>query len=547
MSRSHHPVCRQALSLLAMSVWLVCAPAAVAAQASTPATAALPRELGKPEDDLKLNIRAFQVDGLPEASAQALAALTAPYTGTGKGYEELINAAAAITLHMQRDLGYYVGFAYVPEQSPRDGVIRLQALEGRLDQIEVGADATPEQRALIESQLGDLKPGQILRTEDVERAVLLLNDLRGVSVRVEVSEGRQPGTASLRVIPTAEPTLAGKAELDNLGNRYTGLARLSGAVTLANPLQRGDALSAQLLSSHTGGLKQATAGYVTPVGAQGLKLGATASRVLYGLDKDDFPAVYQGSVTALGAYALYPAVRSRNLNLFGVLSHEYKRFEDHQASTRLAKRSHDWQLGLIGDSRDSWLSGGINTYELQALQGRMDFGAGANPLGLRQDFSKVTLGYSRLQNLQAGRWQLYGRLKVQWASTTLDASERYAAGGPLGVRAFAPGEAAADDAQVLNAELRWLPPESWLGPVARELAFSLFHDWAHVKFSKDDALQPVGVSNTGTLSATGLGLIWDRPGDMAFRMDLAWRGAGDALADPKDHSPRANLVLTKRF
>jgi hemolysin activation/secretion protein len=86
-----------------------------------------------------------------------------------------------------------------------------------------------------------------------------------------------------------------------------------------------------------------------------------------------------------------------------------------------------------------------------------------------------------------------------------------------------------------------------LGPVARELAFSLFHDWAHVKFSKDAALQPAGVSNTGTLSATGLGLIWDRPGDMAFRMDLAWRGAGDALADPKDHSPRANLVLTKRF
>jgi hypothetical protein len=33
----------------------------------------------------------------------------------------------------------------------------------------------------------------------------------------------------------------------------------------------------------------------------------------------------------------------------------------------------------------------------------------------------------------------------------------------------------------------------------------------------------------------------------SLRMDLAWRGAGEALSDPKNHLPRANVVLTKRF
>lgn len=542
------PVFRFRLSAMMLAATCLCSPATLWAADPAPAPSTWPRELGKPQDDLTLDIRAFQVDGLPEGNAQALAAVTAPYVGKGKGYEDLVNAAAAVTRYIQRDLGYYVGFAYVPEQSPKDGVVRLQALEGRLDQVIINApEGDTRQRDLVAAQLASLKPGEVLRTSEVERAVLLLNDLRGMSAKVELEEGRQLGTASLRVTPKAESAVAWRLDVDTLGNRYTGLGRVSGAVTVANPLQRGDALSAQLLSSHTGGLRQGSLSYVLPVGEQGLKVGGALARVEYGLDKSDFPAVYEGSVVAAGAYALYPMVRSRNFNLFGLLSYEHKDFDDHQAGTTFTKLSNDWALGLIGDSRDSWLGGGINTYELQLLQGRMGFGAGANPLGLDRNFNKATLGYSRLQAVLPGRLQLYGRYKAQLSGTSLDASERYAAGGPLGVRAFGPGEAAADNAHVVNAELRWLPPEDWFGAIARELVFTAFYDWAHVKFFHDPALQSTGVANTGTLSGAGLGMIWDRPGNMSLRLDLAWRGAGDALADPKDHEPRANAVFTKRF
>lgn len=512
------------------------------------APSSLPRELGKPEDEFKIEVKSYLIDGLPEASAQALAAITAPYTGPNRGHEDLVNAAAAVTRYIQSELGYYVGFAYVPEQKPVDGVIHLQAVEGRLDQVQIQEpQGGPPVPSMVAAQLATLQPGRILREAELDRVVLLLNDLRGWRFKVEVGEGRTMGTASLKVTPMSEPGWSARVEADTLGNRDTGLVRVSGAAAWDNPLRHGDALSAQLMASHTGGLRQGSAAYTTPLGSQGLKAGMTLSRVDYDLAKSAYPAGFDGSVTMAGGFGLYPLVRSRNFNVFSVLSFEHKRFEDHQAGVELNKFSDDWRLGLIADSRDSFAGGGINAYEVEALRGGMHFGPSTNPLGLKNNFNRVTLSYSRLQTLLPERLQLFGRYKGQLSGTSLDPTERYAAGGPLGVRAYAPGEAAADTAHVVNAELRWLPPEAALGPLAREVVVTAFYDWAHVKFFHDAALQTSGVANTGTLSGGGLGVIWDRPGVASVRLDLAWRGAGAALGDPRDHAPRANAVLSKRF
>lgn len=549
-----HPSLKRTATVLAV----VCGTLMGAAHAQTTPAAAgtattassLPRELGKPEGDWQMDIRAFQVDGLPEVPADTVARLTAPYTGPARNYGDLMDAATTLTRHMQRELGYYVGYVYVPEQRPQDGIVRLQALEGRLDRIDIVVPEGEQGDALrerIARQLAGLQPGSILKADELDRAVLLLEDLRGVDVKVEIQPGRTPGTAALRVTPMAESATAWRLDADTYGNRYTGLARITGAVSRSGLLRVGDAVSAQLLSSHTGGLKQATLAYVTPVGTGGWRLGGLLSRVEYGVDTSDFPADYHGSVNVAGGYALYPLVRQRNVNLFGLLSYEHKHFDDRQVAGSLRKFSNDWVLGLVGDSRDAWGGGGINTFELQGLYGRMHFGAGANPLGLDEHFSKWTLGAARLQNLIPGRLQLYGRYKGQLSSTSLDATERYAVGGPNGVRAFDPGQGSADTAHVLSAELRWLPPDRLFGAISRELVFTLFQDWARVRYFHDSDLQTVGVDNTATLGATGLGVTWERAGDVHLHVNLAWRTLGDDQADPDDPDPRVNLLLSKRF
>jgi len=537
------------LNLVTVAVAMLLAPAFVWAQASDVATSSAPqaplRELGKPEDEIKVDVTTYQIDGLPDASAAHLAAITAPFTGKQRSYEDLVNATTAVTRYMQSELGYYVGFAYLPEQQAKDGIVHIAVLEGRLDEVQLKwTDDLPVKREVLERHLAALKPGAVLRVHDIERVVFLVNDLQGVRTKFEIAEGCDPGTASLVVTPSKEDRVSGRVEVDSLGSRYTGMGRLSGVVTVASPTGRGDALTVNGLSSFSRGLSFGGLSYVSPVGASGLKLGAAVSKVRYQLDEDDFPSDLEGSVLSSSGFAMYPVVRSRNLNVFSLLSYENKRFDDREAGVSLRKVSNDVQAGVVGDFRDTLLNGALNTYELSWLQGRMKFDdADTATVNLKHSFGKATLGYSRLQNLVSGRLQFYARYKGQIANTVLDGSERFAVGGPAGVRAFAPGEASADTAHVATTELRFLPYESWFGRYAHEMVFSAFYDWGHGKWGQGVTADPT----SATLSGYGVGFIWARPSDFSLRLNLAWRNQGEPLADTNTHEPRANAVLSKNF
>ena len=97
------------------------APIDVVPKKEPPALArpAPPRELGKPEDDLRLDVVSYAVDdNAPAELRAALPRLTAAFVGKNRSFEDLVNAVAEVTRFLQRDLGYYLGYAYLPEQAP---------------------------------------------------------------------------------------------------------------------------------------------------------------------------------------------------------------------------------------------------------------------------------------------------------------------------------------------------------------------------------------------------------------------------------------------
>lgn len=522
--------------------------------AEVPPPAPVPRELGKPSDDITLDVSAYEVDGLNDVPRAVLAQLTAPYTGKGRSYEDMVDAAAAVSRYMQRELGYYLGHAYLPEQSPKDdGVVRIAVMEGRLDQVLLQwPDKMLVQREVIERYLTRLKPGEILRVRDVERVVFMVNDLQGIRARFEVKAGRYPGTASLVVSPQSESRFSGKAELDTAGSRYSGTGRLNVVGTIASPLGRGDGLVLNAMSTFSGGMAFGLISYVLPVGSDGLKLGASASKVRYELDKDAFPVGLNGDATAANLFGLYPLVRSRNLNLFALASVEHKEFEDRrEIGLNTRKRSDDVQIGVVGDFRDNMLSGGVNTYELSALHGRLTYQQGFVPSDTPPEYQKVVAGYSRLQNLVSNRLLLYVRYKGQRAFQNLDTTERFSLGGPSGVRAFAPGEGTGDEGDLFTAELRFLPLDSWFGRASREMVLSAFYDVGHATFRHDPSLPSLnalpGAPNSATFSGAGIGAIWDRPQSFGLRLNLAWPLTGEGTSDPSKKMPRAFAVMTKYF
>ena len=507
------------------------------------------RELGKPGDELTLDVAGYRVDAdAPAALRAALPALTAPYAGKNRSYEDLVNATVAVTRFLQRDLGFYLGYAFLPEQDPQDGIVRIAVLEGRLDQVSLQwPENMPLKREVVEAYLSRLKPGEILHVRDVERVVFLVNDLRGLTARFEVKAGRMPGTASLVVTVQPEARLATRVDVDTLGSRYSGVGRISVLGTIASPTGRGDGLVLNALTTTTRGLKFALAGYTLPVGADGLKLGASVSFVQYQLDETELPLDLHGDATSLTTYALYPVVRSRNLNLFALASFNAKRYEDKQGATGLSarKKVNDLQLSVSGDARDDMLSGGVNTFELSLTHGKVTLGnraANDNP----PNFTLARLNVTRLQNLVDGRLLLYAALRSQVAADNLDNVAQFQLGGADRVRAFAPGEGTGDEGVAVTAELRFLPPERWFGRIAREMVFSAFIDAGRVRFRHRPS--PIVTSrNAASLAGCGVGAIWDRPNDFALRAYLAWPLEGEAKNDPVVKKPRAYITATKHF
>ncbi len=530
------------------------APRALPSLADTPGLPPqpVPRELAKPQDDIAIDVTAYAVspDAPPELRA-ALPALTAAYVGRGRSYEDLVNAATEVTRFLQRELGYYLGYAYLPEQTPEGGVIRIALLEGRLDRVELNwRDGLPVKREVVEAYLARLKPGDILRVREVERVVFLLNDLRGITARFDVKTGSVPGTATLVVTPTAEARWTGKLDVDLNGSRFLGTERIGGLVSGNSLLSRGDALTLNALTSFDRGLSFALAGYTLPIGSDGLKVGASISAVRYQLDEEEFPLDVNGDALNLTAYALYPLVRSRNLNTFVVGSFEHKRYEDRRDVTRSEdkKRVDSLTLGTTGDFRDSLLSGGVNTYEANIALGRVRY-PGGTPAGLDDDehYRKLMLAFSRLQNIVDQRLLLYIALRAQQAFSNLDTTEQFRLGGPDGVRGFAPGEGTGDSGQLMTLELRLLPPESWLGSLSREVVFGVFYDAGRVKFRHDASSRPAGFDNAATYTAAGLAVSWVRPGGYALRASLAKPLVGTPRADARERDPRLYLQFSKLF
>lgn len=510
------------------------------------------RELAKPQDELTLDVRGYALSpNAPAALVAALPTLLAPYVGTARSYEDLVNAAADVTRYLQRESGYYLGYAYLPEQQPRDGIIRIEVLEGRLDRIDLQWPAElPVQRALIEGYLARLKPGEILQVGDIERVVFLINDLRGITARFEVLQGTQPGFASLRVTGVAESRWTGKVDADVNGSRFLGFGRVGALLAGNSLLGRGDALTVNGLASTTGGLLFGLVGYTLPLGSDGVKVGSSLSMVRYKLDEDEFPLGVNGDAVTLNAYALYPWLRSRNLNLFVVGALDLKHNVDRQdvGNTSLSRQINSATVGVTGDVRDSLFGGAVSTFHANLSSGNVRYADGPRDgLDDAPQFTKLTLGFNRLQNLVDGRLMFYAALRGQLAMANLDTIEQFRVGGPDGVRAFSVGEGTGDSGVVVNLELRLLPPEAWLGRLARETVFSLFYDHGEVQFRHDPSKQLASFVNRASYSGAGLAVAWERPGDYALRVSVSNRMTGVPKADKQQGDTKLYAQLSKLF
>ena len=271
----------------------------------------------------RVRVEALRVTGATLFTEGELTAATGFTPGRDLTLAELGNAAAGIT-RFYNDRGYVLAQAYLPAQDVIGGVVTIAVIEGRYGAIDL-RNQSGVTDGLARSILGGLDSGDPVAIAPLERRLLLLSDIPGVVVHSTLSPGAAVGTSDLTVAMTRGRSVSGSLEADNAGNRYTGAYRFGGSVNLHNPSGIGDLLSLRLLAS-TEGLAYGRAAWQAPLGDA--TVGVAYTHLQYDLGREFSALDAGGTADIFSAFASYPLIRSRSMNLFALASFDAKFLSD---------------------------------------------------------------------------------------------------------------------------------------------------------------------------------------------------------------------------
>ena len=489
------------------------------APAPRPALPELPKPGGEVPDALrsvKVVLREVAIEGtsllLPQA--QEIASGFVGPTITGADIFELARSLTAL----YRNAGYLLTVVIVPPQDLSAGRLRLRVIEGYVANVRVEGDPAVGGRL---TQLGEkIKASRPLHADDLERYLLLANDLPGVRVRAVLAPSKTPGAADLTLVATVKRA-DGYASLDNYGSKYLGPGQFTVGATGSQVFGIDDQWRLVGLTTGNGELNYGQFSYSQVVSTEGLKLGANVweSRTNPGDALE--PLDLQGRAIAGAVSAAYPFLRTRNQSVLGRALFDARNITTDVPTdagpVRLVEdRIRALRFGLL------WLTAdrleGQNALDVEFSQGvggtKKD-----DPLksraGADGKFSKIVFDYERLQRL-GSRFVVTLGAAAQWTSEPLLASEQYALGGRRFGRAYEPAELTGDRALAFRMEPAYLNRVEWF-------AYQLyaFYDIGKVWYQDDPSL--VTPRSAQSLASAGFG---------TRVLGNEWISAGLELAKP---------------
>lgn len=502
---------------------------------------------GPEEEGLRIHVKAFRITGQDIYSQEELQELVRNSVGRDLTLDELQAIAQKIAEHFRKS-GYIVANAYLPAQDVAEGILEIIVVPGKYEGIDIRNQSRLDSK-IVENWLSVIQPGDYVKKDVLERALLLMSDTSGVSIKATLAPGKSTGTTTLIVDITDSGEITGTFSLNNHGNYYTGQGRGRVSVDFNNLGGQGDVLSLDDTYSG-GGLNNAALQYLLPVGKDGARLGVSYSTMNYKLGKEFKALEFDGKSKGAGIFASYPVIRSRDTNLFAQIGYDVRRLTDNGFGIKMSdKRDNVWSIGLNGASRDE---SGFNMYDLTIATGDLSFKGGRSIFGEPAEdidqstaktagrYTKINLGFSR-QQLMSERLSFLFRVSGQTASKNLDSSQKLYLGGANAVRAYAEGEASGDQGYLVTGELRWsLPTRS-----VPSLQLAAFIDHGRVTVHK----KPWNGSgdNSLILSGAGLGLIANIHKDYTVRLDYAKKISAETDTAAPDKSGRWWLTGTQYF
>ena len=477
----------------------------------------------------KVSVRRFLLDARVPLDAAAFQAAVAPYLNRPLTYEALLAAAQAVAL-AYRQAGWVVS-AVLPEQDISDGEVRITVTNALFGGVAMrGGEAVGLRLQNIESYITEQQtPLQPLRTDALERALLLIDDLPGLSATGLLRAGQYAGETDLLVQLEPSARHSGEISLDNTGARSTGYQRALANWNKSGLLTWGDQFSVNLVHTFTAyqsdGSDYQRVNYSLPLGYDGLRLALGGSVFSYRLVSSEFSGLgFYGDSDAWDLELTYPLLRHQNKNLYLMARVEQKHFDNQGAGTTVSRyRLEEQSWGVRANLYDDLGAGASSAASLIVGSGFLDLrdspteSTDATTTATNGTFTRLRYSLARDQGLGRG-FSVFAAVNGQTADKNLDSSEKFYLGGSNGVRAYPASEGSGYQGFVLNLEARWKPTADW--------QLAALYDYGYVTVNHDNSYAGASTLNEYALKGYGLSATWR--GQHKQTLALTWaRRIGD--------------------
>jgi hemolysin activation/secretion protein len=467
---------------------------------------------------IAIRVEHIEIVGNTKIYTGTLHALVADAEGRDLNLTQMGELAKRITDYYHAH-GFPLAHAIIPAQTMQAGMIKIEVIEARYGKIDLDNQSHVSGR-LLQATLADLQSGAVITEADMDRSLLLLADIPGLTVNATMKSGAQAGTSDLQVNATSSRMFNGSVTADNSGDRYTGRARLGANVSVFDLLHQGDTLGVSALTAGNG-MQYGHVSYDALLNGAGTRLGGSYSVLDYKLLGSLSTLDAQGSAKVTSVWVRQPLIRGMRLNLNAQLQYDHQQLNDDIRSFGINTDRHldNVTASLSGNARDGLWGGGVSLWNAGLTRGYVGFddataqAIDARTAGTQGSFVKGNATLARQQSLTA-RDTVYLSFSGQWASRNLDASQKLVLGGPNSVRAYDVGSLSGDIGYTFTSELRHSFGRSWYG----QWQAIAFVDAAHVAVNRN-ALSTSG--NIGNLGGAGIGLNWIGPDQLSANLVLA--------------------------
>lgn len=424
--------------------------------------------------------------------------LVAPYINQCLSLDRINQLVRAISeWYVQR--GYITSRAFLTEQNLSHGTLNITVLEGKLEAIHLqGASARQLNMAF------PTRAGRILNLRDIEQGMEQINRLLTTPVQIEIIPSSQPGYSIVNLTSTPEFPLTLGLNMDNSGQRSTGIGQLSGS------LVGNDLLGVADRWFVSGGRSSAFSDWRD---AQNFQAGVS---VPYGYGLLDYSYSWSNYHSRFNANSF--DWYSNGDNISNRLSGSWVLFRNGQIKTGLQVGlnhyvSHNWLNETllqsssrkltslqIGFNHTQKIAGGVATLNPMLSRGMPWFDAESDK-GKSDDFPKAefrkwSVSSSYQRPVTQKMWWL-SSFYAQWSPDRLYGSERLTIGGENSVRGYKEQYLSGDVGGYLRNELNY---SLFTLPAIGEVSTTLALDGGWLQSDKQDRYA------AGTLWGSSLGL-----------------------------------------